>query len=143
VKVRERITTITDLLLGAMYADRQFEWEEYRALRTLLCELIVRPDLPAEIEERIARFSPERFDLAATARDFKRDPPMQPRRLLQLIAQLYEAKGELDLDEDEYLHRLARALELEPTDYEDIVLDYEVLERASTLPPPGPVNEVH
>jgi uncharacterized tellurite resistance protein B-like protein len=127
VKVRDRIGTITDLLLGAVYADCRFEPAERRALRDLLCDLLVAVDLPVEIERRIASFAPAEFDLVSAARDFRRDPPMRPRRLLQLISELCAAKGEFDFDEDEYLHRLARALELEPAEYEDIVLDYEVL----------------
>jgi hypothetical protein len=38
------------------------------------------------------------------------------------------ADGELDLDEDEYLHKLARALGMPPSEYEDLVLDYETAE---------------
>ena len=128
MKVRDRIGTIADLFLGAMYADSRFGDDEKRAVRKLLCELIVRPELPEELERRIDEFDPDKFDLVATARDFSSDPPMNRRRLLELVAQLCVADGELDLDEDEYLHRLARALEMAPTEYEDIVLDYEIHE---------------
>jgi uncharacterized tellurite resistance protein B-like protein len=128
VKVRDRIGTIADLFLGAMYADNRFEDEEKRAVRKLLCELIVRPELPEELERRIDEFDPDKFDLIATARDFSSDPPMNRRRLLELVAQLCVADGELDLEEDEYLHRLARALDMTPVEYEDIVFDYEVHE---------------
>ncbi|HVZ37336.1 MAG TPA: TerB family tellurite resistance protein, partial [Polyangiaceae bacterium] len=125
MKVRDRIGPIADLFLGAMYADERFDAEEKEAVRRLLCDLIVRPELPPELEQRIAEFDPASFDLAATARDFARDPPMNRRRLLELVAQLCVADGELDLDEDDYLHRLARELGMEPSEYEDIVLDYE------------------
>lgn len=133
MKVRARIATIADLCLGAMYADRRFDEQERTALRTLLCELTLRPILPYEIEQRIEHFSAERFDLAKAAADFERDPPMHPRRLLELIAQLCMADGELDLDEDDYIRRLARALHLEPAEYEDIVLDYEFMELAESV----------
>jgi uncharacterized tellurite resistance protein B-like protein len=128
VKVRDRIGTIADLFLGAMYADERFEEDEKRAVRKMLCDLIVRPELPEELERRIAEFNPSTFDLVATARDFASDPPMNRRRLLELVAQLCVADGELDLEEDEYLHRLARALDMKPVEYEDIVLDYEIHE---------------
>jgi uncharacterized tellurite resistance protein B-like protein len=133
MKVRDRIHVLTDLFLGAMYADRSRERPESAALRQLLCELILTDALPSDVERHIARFVPERFDLVAAARDFKSDPPMRPRRLLELVAQLCVADGELDLEEDEYVHRLARALELHPLEYEDIVLDYEVSELTSSL----------
>ena len=128
MKVRDRIGTIADLFLGAMYADSRFEEDEKRAVRRLLCDLIVRPELPPELEKRIEEFDPAKFDLGATARDFVNDPPMNRRRLLELVAQLCVADGELDLEEDEYLHRLARALGMTPVEYEDIVLDYEIHE---------------
>lgn len=128
MKVRDRIGPIADLFLGAMYADNRFEETEKKAVRRLLCDLIVRPELPPELERRIEEFDPSRFDLGATARDFISDPPMNRRRLLELVAQLCVADGELDLEEDDYLHRLARALGMQPIEYEDIVLDYELHE---------------
>ena len=125
MKVRDRIGTITQLFLGALYSDRRCAEAEKSAVRRLLCDLIVRSELPQELEQLIEGFVPERFDLEAVARDFVRDPPMNRRRLLELVAQLCMADGELDLDEDEYLHRLARALGMAPSEYEALVLDYE------------------
>lgn len=126
MKVRDRIAVITDLFLGAAYADRRFPEDEKRAVRRLLCELIVRDVLPVEVEQRIETFDPAGFDLDTAAREFLRDPPMHKRRLLELVAQLSFADGELDLAEDDYLHALGRALGMEPADYQDIVLDYEI-----------------
>jgi uncharacterized tellurite resistance protein B-like protein len=128
VKVRDRIGPIVDLFLGAMYADHRFADEEKRAVTRMLCDLICKPELPPELARHVEAFDPESFDLAATARDFVSDPPMNRRRLLELVAQLCVSDGELDLEEDEYLHRLARALGMEPSEYEDIVLDYEIHE---------------
>lgn len=128
MKVRDRIGPIADLFLAAVYADQRFVAEEKRAVTRMLCDLIVRPELPPELLQRIEDFDPSKFDLAATANDFVSDPPMQRRRLLELVAQLCVSDGELDLAEDDYLHRLARALGMEPIEYEDIVLDYEIHE---------------
>ena len=126
MKVRDRIGTLTDLFLGALYADRRCVDTEKRAVRRLLQDLIVRPELPPEVEERIESFDYARFDLQAAASDFARDPPMNRRRLLELVAQLCLADGEYDFEEDEYLRRLARALGMAPAEYEDLVLDYEI-----------------
>jgi uncharacterized tellurite resistance protein B-like protein len=128
VKVRDRIGTITQLFLGALYADRRCLDTEKSAVRRMLRDLIVRPELPPEIEQLVEEFDPARFDLEAVARDFAADPPMNRRRLLELVAQLCAADGELDLDEDDYLHRLAKALGMAPAEYEDLVLDYETHE---------------
>jgi uncharacterized tellurite resistance protein B-like protein len=128
VKVRDRIGPIVDLFLGAMYADQRFAPEERRAVARMLCDLICKPELPPDLAQHVAEFDPDKFDLVATASDFASDPPMNRRRLLELVAQLCVSDGELDFEEDEYLHRLARALGMEPSEYEDIVLDYEIHE---------------
>lgn len=126
MKVRDRIEVITDLFLGAAYADARFSAEEKRAVCRVLCDLLLTTELPAAVSERIERFDPARFNLLAAAQDFVSDPPMNKRRLLELVAQLCVADGELDFDEDEYLHSLAHALGMEPAEYQDIVLDYEI-----------------
>ncbi len=126
MKVRDRIDVITDLLLGAVYADGQFLASEQKAVRRMLCDLTVRPNLEPEVEARIAAFDPSAFDITALAQDFIADPPMNKRRLLELVAQLCLADGEMDLAEDDYLHMLATALGMRPTEYQDIVLDYEI-----------------
>ena len=128
MKVRDRIDTITRLFLGALYADRRCPDAEKSAVRRMLRDLIVRPELPPEVERLIEEFDPGSFDLQAVARDFVADPPMNRRRLLELVAQLCAADGELDLAEDDYLHALARALGMAPAEYEDLVLDYETHE---------------
>jgi uncharacterized tellurite resistance protein B-like protein len=126
VKVRDRIGPIIDLFLGAVYADQRFVETEKEAVTRMLCDLIVRPELPPELLAQIEAFDPEKFDLVATCNDFVSDPPMNRRRLLELVAQLCVSDGELDFAEDDYLHRLARTLGMEPNEYEDIVLDYEI-----------------
>ncbi len=126
MKVRDRISPIIDLFLGAVYADQRFLAEEKKAVTRMLCDLIVRPELPPELAAQIENFDPARFDLVATCNDFVSDPPMNRRRLLELVAQLCVADGELDFAEDDYLHRVARSLGMQPPEYEDIVLDYEI-----------------
>lgn len=126
MKVRDRIGPIIDLFLGAVYADQRFVAEEKRAVTRMVCDLILRPELPPELRAQIENFDPAQFDLVATCDDFASDPPMNRRRLLELVAQLCVSDGELDFAEDDYLHRLARALGMEPNEYEDIVLDYEI-----------------
>ena len=128
MRVRDRIGVITDLFLGAVHADHRFRDEEKRAVTRLICALICKPEVPPEVRERIDAFDPEHFDVEAAAQDFQTDPPMHCRRLLELVSQLCLSDGELDLEEDEYMRRLGRALGMAPLDYEDLVLDYEIHE---------------
>jgi uncharacterized tellurite resistance protein B-like protein len=133
MKVRDRCAVLVDLFLGAAHADGRFVDDEKQAVRSMLRELILQDPLPAELETQIVRFRPELFSLARSAADFANDPPMHKRRLLELVAKLCLADGEFDLAEDDYLHALARELHMEPADYRDIVLDYEIEELRRTF----------
>jgi hypothetical protein len=127
MKVRDRILVITDLMLGALYADATMTGEEDRAVRDLLAKLLLctPQTLPPEVDERIRGFSLLSFDIELAAKDFLRDPPMKKRRLLELLASLTDKDG-TDLREDEYLRDLAQCLGMEPDEYADIVLSYEI-----------------
>jgi uncharacterized tellurite resistance protein B-like protein len=132
-RVRDRIGVITDLLLGAAHADRNFDRSEREAVRRLLRDLLLTDELPANLEQRIESFDPSSFDVRAAARDFASDPPMNKRRLVELVGQLCEVDGVYHLDEDSYIRDLAAALGLEPSEYGDLVLDYEVEELRDSL----------
>lgn len=127
MKVRDRILVITDLMLGALYADATMTGEEDRAVRELLAKLLLcTPDtLPDEVDARIRSFSLLSFDIELAAKDFLRDPPMKKKRLLELLAALTDKDG-TDLREDEYLHDLAQCLGMKPEEYADVVLSYEI-----------------
>ena len=127
MKVRDRILVVTELMLGAVYADGTFTGEENEELRKLLAMLLLcTPEtLPAHVDEKIRAFSPLTFDLRACAADFVSDPPMKKRRLLELMGRLVEKDG-LDLREDEYLRALGAALGMDPSEYADLVLEYDV-----------------
>lgn len=133
MKVRDRITPIAEILLGAIHADGRQLGEEKRAVTALLRELILRPELPPELAERIERFDPAQFRLEEALAEFERDPPMQRRRLLELVAKICVSDGEFDIDEDDYLRRLARGLKMEPREYEDLLLDYELSDMRRTF----------
>lgn len=148
MKVRDRILVLTDLFMGALWADDEFSEDEQKAVRRLLGELlVVKPDeLPQQVEDRIRDFDPLKFDLDAAARDFADDPPMAKRRLLELVGRMVDADGVVDMQEDEYLRRLAGHLGMEYSEYSDLVLDYEIEELRSAfealrVPPPPMVND--
>jgi len=141
--VRERIMVITDLLLGAAYADDNLRGSEEDAVRRLLGELLGDGDLPAEVEERIKTFPAGTFDFEEAADDFADDPPIQKRKLLELVAAVHDADDETDLAEDDYIKRLGVALGLAPSEFEDLTLDYDVEELRDSLeelagPPASP-----
>jgi uncharacterized tellurite resistance protein B-like protein len=140
----DRIVPLCDLLLGAAYADQQFEAREREEVRALLADLS-GATLTAELENRIATFDPKTFDLAKTAAEFKTDDPDDRRRLLFLVAAINDADEEVDLAEDEYLRALAAALDLPASALQGLTVEIEVEElredfakvRKGPPPPPG------
>lgn len=134
MKVRERIDIIADIFMAAVCADGAATEPERRALAQLLCDLLLVQALPAHLQQRLDAFDAEGFDLAGAARDFAADPPMKKRRLLELAARICHSDGVFDLAEDDFLRELGAALGMEPSEYDDLVLDYEIRKR---LTPPG------
>lgn len=123
--VRHRIGLLTDLFLGAAFADGQFADRERDYIRDLLRDLLVLDALPEGLEQRIAAFDPSAFDLDRAAADFQADPPMSRRRLLELVAYVTLADGNLVDAEDAFVRRLGVALGLSEEDYRDLTLDPE------------------
>lgn len=142
--VGPRFFVVTDLLLGAVYADSRLHGDEVTAVKRLLGELL-DDELPEEIVDRIDGFDPDSFDLLESAEEFADDPATSKRTLLELVAAVFDADGEVDFDEDDYMRELAEALGLDPEEYEDLVIEYEIedlsdleLDVVIAMPPPIP-----
>lgn len=133
MKVRKRINLLADVFLAMLHSDGPLSPLEQRFLGELLSELLITPELPSELKTQINTFDPKAFDLQIFAADYLSDPPMKPRRLLELCSKLAERDG-LDLREDEFLRALARVLGMPHAEYSDLVLDYEWVDRTSLMP---------
>lgn len=148
MNVRDRIAGLTDLFMGALWADEEFSEDEQKAVRQLLADLLelTPSSLPANVEDHITRFDPLVFDLDAVATDFADDAPSAKLRLLELVGRVANSDGVLHLKEEAYLRQLAALLGVEYDDFSKLTFDYEVDElRASfeglRAPPPPMVNE--
>lgn len=115
-----RIGLLTDIFLGAAFADAQLLDQERGYVRSVVMDLLATKFMPPELEERIAKFNPASFDLSAAAADFVREPPMSRRRLLELVAYVTLSDGAQSPEEDAYLRKLGHALGLEPKEYADL-----------------------
>jgi len=142
--IHPRFFVLTDLLLGAVYADDRLEGGEEEAVREYLLEIVGGDELPMKLEARIANFDPDDFDLEQTASEFEDDPATDKRTLLELVAAVFDADGEVDFAEDDYLRNLATALGMDAEEYEDLVIEYDIEEAAEkvqvlvSVPPPIP-----
>jgi uncharacterized membrane protein YebE (DUF533 family) len=131
--MKDRITAVADLLIGAAHADRRLEGIEKATVFQLLTEILKSRNLPAELSNRIDQFSPGSFSIAKAAAAFARDTPEQKRKLMLLVSAVHESDQEYDLDEDEYLRALGKALGLPEESYRDLVLDIEEIDLAESL----------
>jgi uncharacterized membrane protein YebE (DUF533 family) len=137
----DRIEPLCDLLLGAAHADSEFKDRERDEVRGLLEDLA--GSISKDIEARIAKFDPKKFDLAKAAAPFKDDPDDDKKRVLFLVAAINDADDEVDFAEDEYLRALAKALDLPASALAGMTVDVEedlqeTFEKVRTPPPPPP-----
>ena len=142
MSLKGRIVPLCDLLLGAAYADKQFKDREREEVTGMLADLA--GEVTPAIEAQIKNFDPKKFDLARTADAFAEDDEDERRRLLFLVAAINDADDEVDFAEDEYLRKLATALQLPASALEGLVIDVEVEElkesfaKVTKSPPPPP-----
>src|SRR5690348_10872842 len=97
--MKEHIETITDLLLGAAYADKRLEGREKDKIRALLGKLAGSDALPAAIEKRFKEFKPAGFDAAAAGKKLA-GLGNDRRRVLEMVAAVTESDDEVDIAED-------------------------------------------
>lgn len=121
--VAHRIGTLIDLFMGAVYADERCDHCERDYVRALVEDLLCRSPLPPEIDGQIAQFDPSSFDLRTSVADFLREPPMNKRRLMELVAYVTMSDGKQTMHEDSYLHRLGQALDMKPEEYRHLTSD--------------------
>jgi uncharacterized tellurite resistance protein B-like protein len=135
---------ISDLLMGAAFADQRVDGSEYQAVKRALAQAMGVAEVPPVLAARLEWFEPAQFDPARTAAELGLTTDVEKRQLLELIALVSDADQVLDLDEDGYLHTVAQALGLPRELYADLViqdLSVESVRQAGEAllgPPPLP-----
>lgn len=124
--MKEHIDTITDLMLGAAYADKRLEGRELDAIRSMVIKLLGSKALPQAQESRIKAFNPARFDAKSAAARLTALDHESKHKILELVATVTDSDEELDLAEDAYLRKVADGLGLGAEDLEGMTI--EVLE---------------
>jgi uncharacterized tellurite resistance protein B-like protein len=125
--MKDHIETITDLLLGAAYADKRLEGREKDKIRALLRKLAGSDTLPDSIEQRFVAFQPARFDVAAAGKALS-GLGNDRRVVLEMVAAVTESDDEVDLAEDRYLRRVAEAMGLADKQFRDLVVDFQEID---------------
>jgi len=121
--MKDRLPLVTDLLMEAAHADDRLEGEETETVKRLLAGILEVPSLPMDLAFRIDEFDAKGFDRGAATAAFAADPPELKKRLLELIAAVHAADGEIDFAEDDHLRAVGAALGLPPDSFKELVVD--------------------
>jgi uncharacterized tellurite resistance protein B-like protein len=121
--MKDRLPLVADLLMDAAHADNRLEGEETEAVKRLLAGILEVPSLPMDLAFRIDEFDLKRFDRGAATQAFAADPPELKKRLLELIAAVHAADGEIDFAEDDHLRAVGAALGLPDDSFKELVVD--------------------
>jgi uncharacterized tellurite resistance protein B-like protein len=119
----DRLPLVADLLMDAAYADDRLAGEEKVAIKQMLREILDAPTLPMDLDFRVDEFDPRRFDRPATLAKFAGDSKDLKQRLLELVAAVHAADGEIDFAEDAQLRAVGAGLGLAPEDFQDLVVE--------------------
>ena len=125
--MNDHILTITDLLLGAAYADKRLEGQETETIRQLLTKLAGGATLPAAVDARFKDFSPAALDLSAAGKRLA-GLGNDRRKVLEMVAAVSESDEEIDLAEDRYLRQLAEAMGLPNKAFRDLIVDFQEID---------------
>jgi uncharacterized tellurite resistance protein B-like protein len=121
--MKQHIDTITQLLLGAAYADKRLEGAEVTRIRAILQQILGGSALDPRLEEALVSFNPASFNVHATATSLQSLDSRDKRTLLELIASVNEADDELDLAEDTYLRNVALGFGVPESEFSDLALE--------------------
>ncbi|MCY0987935.1 TerB family tellurite resistance protein [Nannocystis sp. ILAH1] len=121
--MKQHIEQITQLLLGAAYADKRLAGAEITRIRSLLSTLLGGAEVPDTLLRQINTFSPAAFNVQQVATGLDGLSQEEKRKLLELVASVNEADEELDLAEDIYLRTVAAALGLPQEEFSDLTLE--------------------
>jgi uncharacterized tellurite resistance protein B-like protein len=129
--MKQHIDTITQLLLGAAYADKRLAGEEVARIRAILRQILGGGELDDAREAALGSFNPAGFNVHAAAASLRHLGDEDKRTLLELIASVNDADDELDLAEDTYLRHVATGLGVSEDRFADLAL--EVLDEDEML----------
>jgi uncharacterized tellurite resistance protein B-like protein len=121
--MKDRLPLVTDLLMEAAHADHRLEGEETETVKRLLTGILEVSALPMDLAFRIDEFDAKSFDRAAAVAAFAADSPELKKRLLELIAAVHAADGEIDFAEDDHLRAVGAALGMPEESFKELVVD--------------------
>ncbi len=117
------VSAIVDLLLAAGHSDGELCRRERKAIRRLTQQLLARDSTPDWVEQRIAGFDPECFDLEAATHRLRSLPAAEKRFVLEATRRVCDANNAYDLEEEAFISALVLALECSHEDAADLIVE--------------------
>ena len=111
----EQLAVIGEIMMGAAWADGTKAGIEVVAICESLKEFVEAELLPGAVKRRIERFEPAGFDVEAACGRLDFGDDEDRLAILRLVATVTGADRDLQPSEIDYLHRVARAIGLDPT----------------------------
>ncbi len=121
--MKQHVETITNLLMGAAYADKRLEGKEVDSIRSILNKILGTRELPAERQAQMIGFNPAKFNLGGSTAGLQSLSSHDKRKILELIATVNDSDDELDMDESEYLRKVALGLGLGERSFSDLTIE--------------------
>lgn len=131
----EQLKALAELLIGAAYADDDYDGHEAESIGDILRSLVPDGELPMEITGHLAMFDIDTFALGDACTRLGLQDATERRAILRLISEVTHADDVLDLAESEYIKRAGEALGASPEEYEDLTFDLVAI---AVTPPPVP-----
>lgn len=128
----DQLSTLAEVLLGAAYADADYDGREAEVITSILSELVKDGRLPDEVEMKLTSFNEDSFDVEGACGTLNFNAK-QRHAVFGLLARVVEADDVHDLSESMYITRVAKALGAKPEEYSEYVVEF-----IEVTPPPLP-----
>lgn len=129
----EQLKHIADILMAAAHADGDVQKVEGSAVREVVKGL-AGGTIPKDLAARIEGFKLASFDLTQAAAALKLGDAAARKDLLQLVARVTESDEVHDLEESDFIVRVAKAIGASREEYAGLTITLE----ESVKPPPLP-----
>ncbi|PIV98365.1 MAG: hypothetical protein COW42_15065 [Deltaproteobacteria bacterium CG17_big_fil_post_rev_8_21_14_2_50_63_7] len=130
----QQLKSLLDILMAAAAIDGHTALEERKVIQDYLEEMgLIDADQRTELESHRWSFDPEFFHLEAAVKGLGRLGSEERVKVIKLLERVEEADGVIDIQEADFIQRVASKLGANPDEIE--ALTVEIIEMA---PPPLP-----
>jgi uncharacterized membrane protein YebE (DUF533 family) len=142
---RKETELLTDLLMGAAFADEHLENIEKETVEKILLEVTKEKSIPLWLSTYIESFKPGSFDITKNCKELGISGGEEAKMLISLLVRITDSDDIHDMDEGSYLIKVAKAVNAPKEVYEDLTVEMVVVDdleieeiKTPVKPPPIP-----